>query len=238
MQGRGCRVHRDTAPIIRCKRWYVWTNTHIKHHVRTTTTTPLSHPPSPHYTPTTTTHSAPKSAGPRRTKPSQGQNTVKAGSRAAGRDAVTDGYVAAPVPLLVVAALAGGDNVDATTVSYLLSIALAKKEVEKEEGEAKFEEKMLEINRRVRNGAATPAQEAAWRGWASRPAPPRPLLGRGEKEEEEEEENQVPVWVLGQLLLMTPHRLSLHSGFRVGVSVLPEEDRFWILVLLDSTADT
>ena len=33
--------------------------------------------------------------------------------------AVTDGYVAAPAPLLVVASLAG-DVVDATTVSYLL----------------------------------------------------------------------------------------------------------------------
>ena len=34
--------------------------------------------------------------------------------------AVTDGYVAAPVPLLVVASLAGCDEVDATTVSFLL----------------------------------------------------------------------------------------------------------------------
>ena len=34
--------------------------------------------------------------------------------------AVTVGYVAAPAPLLVVASLAGGDEVDATTVSYLL----------------------------------------------------------------------------------------------------------------------
>ena len=83
---------------------------------------------------------------------------------------------AAPGPLLVVASLAGGDEVDATTVSYLLSVALAKKKEEeekekeaeakeREERKAKFEEKMLEINRRVRDGTATPAQEAAWRRW-------------------------------------------------------------------------
>ena len=46
--------------------------------------------------------------------------------------AVTVGYVAAPGPLLVVASLAGGDGVDATTVSYLLSVALAKKNEEEE----------------------------------------------------------------------------------------------------------
>ena len=90
--------------------------------------------------------------------------------------------MAAPGPLLVVASLAGGDEVDATTVSYLLSVALAKKKEEeeketevkekeaeevkaREERKAKFEEKMLVINRRVRDGAATPAEEAAWRRW-------------------------------------------------------------------------
>ena len=73
-------------------------------------------------------------------------------------------------------------DVDATTVSYLLSVALAvKKEEEekekevkekeaeevkaREERKAKFEEKMLVINRRVRDGAATPPEEAAWRRW-------------------------------------------------------------------------
>ena len=93
-------------------------------------------------------------------------------SEVAGRQgaAATVGYVAAGAPLLEVASLAGGDDVDATTVSYLLSVALAKKkeeeekekekeEEEKEEEEvkareerkAKLEEKMLVINRRVRD---------------------------------------------------------------------------------------
>ena len=96
--------------------------------------------------------------------------------------AATVGYVAAGAPLLVVASLAGGDDVDATTVSYLISVALAKKKVEeenekeeeekaaeevkaREERKAKLEEKMLVINRRVRDGTATPAEEAAWRRW-------------------------------------------------------------------------
>ena len=47
--------------------------------------------------------------------------------------AVTVGYVAAPGPLLVVASLAGGDEVDATTVSYLLKAALKSKKYEEEE---------------------------------------------------------------------------------------------------------
>ena len=97
-------------------------------------------------------------------------------------EAATVGYVAASTPLLVVASLAGGDDVDATTVSYFLSVALAKKKEEeekekevkekeaeevkaREERKAKLEEKMLVINRRVRDGAATPAEEAAWRRW-------------------------------------------------------------------------
>ena len=51
--------------------------------------------------------------------------------------AVTVGYVAAPGPLLVVASLAGGDEVDATTVSYLLKAALMVKKYEEEEKERK-----------------------------------------------------------------------------------------------------
>ena len=43
--------------------------------------------------------------------------------------------MAAPVPLLVVASLSGGDGVDATTVSYLLKVALKQKEEEEREGE-------------------------------------------------------------------------------------------------------
>ena len=56
------------------------------------------------------------------------QTTASAGKRLAPLEevaepqvgAVTVGYVAAPGPLLVVASLAGGDEVNATTVSFLL----------------------------------------------------------------------------------------------------------------------
>ena len=58
----------------------------------------------------------------------QGQKTASSGTRREPLEevsepqvtAVTVGYVAAPGPLLVVASLAGGDEVDATTVSFLL----------------------------------------------------------------------------------------------------------------------
>ena len=54
--------------------------------------------------------------------------------------AATVGYVAAGALLLVVASLAGGDDVDATTVSYLLSVALAKEKEEEKEKEVKEKE--------------------------------------------------------------------------------------------------
>ena len=81
--------------------------------------------------------------------------------------AVTVGYVAAPGPLLVVASLAGGDEVDATTVSYLLKAALVKK---KEEEERKVQERkervMHEIHRKVRaDEAVTDVEWAAWKAW-------------------------------------------------------------------------
>ena len=46
--GKGWRGRRELAPRcsatrIRCNCWYVWTNTHIKLHVRTTTTTTHHH---------------------------------------------------------------------------------------------------------------------------------------------------------------------------------------------------
>ena len=52
-------------------------------------------------------------------------------------EAGTVGYVAASAPLLVVASLAGGDDVDATTVQFLLrkTLVLKKKEEEKEKEE-------------------------------------------------------------------------------------------------------
>ena len=53
--------------------------------------------------------------------------------------AVTVGYAAGPGPLLVVASLAGGDEVDATTVSYLLKAALVKKKKEEEKERKRLE---------------------------------------------------------------------------------------------------
>ena len=81
---------------------------------------------------------------------------------------VTVGYVAAPGPLLVVASLAGGDEVDATTVSYLLKAALVKKKKEEEERKAqeRKERVMQEIHRKVRaDEAVTDAEWAAWKAW-------------------------------------------------------------------------
>ena len=75
-------------------------------------------------------------------------------------------------------------------------------------------------------------------GIASRPTS-RSLRGSQEEEgeeEEEEEENQVPVWVLGQLLLMTLLRFSL-TWFAARCWVLPEEycgflgDDFWFILV-------
>ena len=50
------------------------------------------------------------------------------------------GGAAAEVPLLVMASLAGGDAVDATTVSYLLKVALVKKREEEEKRRVKKEQ--------------------------------------------------------------------------------------------------
>ena len=55
----------------------------------------------------------------------------------------------------------------------------AEEAKEKEERKAKFEEKMLVVNRRVRDGIATPAEEAAWRRWMG--LVPRPPVERGGK---------------------------------------------------------
>ena len=95
--------------------------------------------------------------------------------------AATVGYVAAPVPLLVPPVLGGGDTMDAAAVQFLLAQSLlqrqreeeaaqrlvkeAEEAKEKEERKTKFEEKLLVVNRRVRDGSATPAEEAAWRRW-------------------------------------------------------------------------
>ena len=47
----------------------------------------------------------------------------------------------------------------------LRKVKEAEEAKEKEERKAKLEDKMLAINRRVRDGTATPAEEAAWRRW-------------------------------------------------------------------------
>ena len=88
--------------------------------------------------------------------------------------AVTVGDVAAPGPLLVVASLAGGDGVDATTVSYLLSVALAKKkeeeEKEREEKERKRKVVLARAQERVREGLPlSSAGEDAGRQWTGLP---------------------------------------------------------------------
>ena len=66
----------------------------------------------------------------------------------------------------------------------------AEEAKEKEERKAKFEEKMLVVNRRVRDGIATPAEEAAWRRWMvlDRGGSSSSSVKKEEKEEEEEEE--------------------------------------------------
>ena len=90
----------------------------------------------------TTHHSSPKGGWPDTTHDApRGQKTaISAGAHPGVLKepevlvgAVTVGYVAAPGPLLVVASLAGGDEVDATTVSHLLKAALVKKKKKKEE---------------------------------------------------------------------------------------------------------
>ena len=77
--------------------------------------------------------------------------------------AATVGYVAAAVPLLAQPVLGGGDTLDAAAEQFLLAQSLLQKE--KEEWKAKYEEKMLVVNRRVRDGTTTLAEEAAWRHW-------------------------------------------------------------------------
>ena len=79
---------------------------------------------------------------------------------------------AGEAPLLVVASLAGGDEVDATTVSFLLRENLKLQKEEEEERwrkreEAQHEARMRELDRRVHaDGQVTPAESYAWRKWA------------------------------------------------------------------------
>ena len=68
----------------------------------------------------------------------------------------------------------------------------AEEAKEKEERKAKFEDKMLVVNRRVRDGTATPAEEAAWRRWMGPRAWLLLVLQWKEEEEEEKEEEEAP----------------------------------------------
>ena len=104
--------------------------------------------------------------------------------------AVTVRHVAAPGPLLVVASLAGGDEVDATTVSFLLreNLKLQKKKEEEKERrrkreEAEYEAHMQELDRRVQADVPlTPAESRAWRKWAGHfPIPTRSKKKRKKK---------------------------------------------------------
>ena len=108
--------------------------------------------------------------------------------------AVTVGYVAAGAPLLVVASLAGGDELDATTVSYLLRENLKRTKKEEEEKERrvlevkakakaaeKEEAQMLKLSERIRHDM--PLTESEWAV-----VPLASLLFWQEEEKEEEEE--------------------------------------------------
>ena len=81
-------------------------------------------------------HSAPKVGAAPYNAP-RSQKTARASGKHPGvpkePEAATVGYVAASTPLLVVASLAGGDEVDATTTRYLLKCALRKRQKEEEE---------------------------------------------------------------------------------------------------------
>ena len=98
-------------------------------------------------------------------------------------------HSAGQAPLLVVASLAGGDEVDATTVSFLLreNLKLQKEEEEKERRrkreEVQHEARMRELDRRVSSDEQlTPAESHAWRKWAGfLPSEPRRKKKRKKK---------------------------------------------------------
>ena len=87
---------------------------------------------------------------------------------------VTDWYVAAGAPLLVVPTLHGEDSVDGTTVSFLLVENLKlKKKKEKErrrklKAEAKHETRLRELDHRWKAGERLRSPDGdAWREWKS-----------------------------------------------------------------------
>ena len=107
----------------------------------------------------------------------RGLKTHKAGGRPGvlkepePQEAVTVGYVAAGVPLLVVASLAGGDVVDVTALRFLVKEALDRqKEEEEEQAKVKRQEeeerRMQRINAKVSNDfPLTQEERQAWRRW-------------------------------------------------------------------------
>ena len=122
-----------------------------------------------------THHSSPKGGWPDTTHDAlRGQKTASSAGAHPGVlkepevlvRAVTVGYVAAPRPLLVVASLAGGDEVDATTVSYLLKAALVVKKKEERKVQERKERVMRDIHRKIHaNEEVSEAEWAAWRAW-------------------------------------------------------------------------
>ena len=119
----------------------------------------------------------------------------RAVSTTPGRSGVTApcGTPRGEAPLLVVASLDGGDEVDATTVSFLLRENLElQKEEEKERRrtreEADYDAHMQELDRRVQADVPlTPAESRAWRKWAGH----FPLPTRSKEKEEEEKTSSV-----------------------------------------------
>ena len=87
---------------------------------------------------------------------------------------VTDGYVAASVPLVSSPMLAGGDAMDDVTVAFLVGAALEEKRHEEEKARvrrqreaAEHEARMRELDRRVQNDVPlSSAESRAWMRWA------------------------------------------------------------------------
>ena len=118
--------------------------------------------------------------------------------------------VSTGVPSVAPPALAApsAEGVDTSTLRFLAKAALddvrmlegeaARRKVKeaeeakaKEERKAKYEAKMQVINRRVRDGTATPAEEAAWRRWIGiEQSSSSTSTAQRRKEEEEEEKDE------------------------------------------------
>ena len=151
------RVHRDTAPIIRCNCWRVSTKTCVKSSVRTIKAfrtgswQHLCADPVFFVCRNLTARgrrrwrraSAERRQGARR----RGPKTLLSRTRPAPPSevasplgpAVTVGYVAATAPLLAVSSLRGADGVDDTAVKFLFCAELKKKKEEERKVQERFE---------------------------------------------------------------------------------------------------